>query len=108
MKILEQILLTFLLNAAWQIGLIVIFAFACDWLLRGGAMRDRHMLWVATLFASLLLPAFSSARFARETFRSETPVAEDVIRPVVSSRILTPGIEIVRQPNVASAAIVSN
>ncbi|HEU5239062.1 MAG TPA: hypothetical protein VFU37_18165, partial [Pyrinomonadaceae bacterium] len=64
MRILEQILLTFLLNASWQVSLIVTFAVVCDWLLRGVSARYRNFLWVATLVASLALPIVSSVRFA--------------------------------------------
>ena len=67
MKILEQMLLTFLLNASWQVSLIVTFAVVCDWLLRGVAARYRHLLWVMTLLACLAMPVLSSVRFARET-----------------------------------------
>ena len=51
MKILAQMLLTFLLNASWQVSLIVTFAVVCDWLLRGVAARYRHLFWVTTLLA---------------------------------------------------------
>ena len=42
MRIFEQMLLTFLLNASWQVALIVAFALVCDWLLRGVTARYRH------------------------------------------------------------------
>jgi bla regulator protein blaR1 len=94
MKILEQMLLTFLLNASWQVSLIVTFAVVCDWLLRGVAARYRHLLWVMTLLACLAMPIWSSLRFARETMVRESSTTQDSVRPIVTSRILTPGVEI--------------
>jgi TonB family protein len=94
MKILEQMLLTFLLNASWQVSLIVTFAVVCDWLLRGVAARYRHLLWVMTLLACLAMPVLSSVRFARETTARESATTQDSVRPIVTSRILTPGVEI--------------
>ena len=93
MRILEQVLLTLLLNAAWQVALIVAFALACDWLLRGVTARYRHFLWVVTLVACLALPVASSVRFARaSTLQSAATPA--TVGPTVTSRILTPGVEI--------------
>lgn len=108
MKILEQFVLTFLLNAAWQVGLIVTFAFACDWLLRGVAAHYRHFLWVVTLLAALLLPVLSSVKFVRETLRTETSAAENLNRPIVTSRILTPGVEVDLQREPAKALSVES
>lgn len=97
MKILEQMLLTFLLNAAWQVALIVAFAFACDWLLSGVTARYRHFLWVATLVACLVVPVIGGVRFARETMARQSAATPDSVPPTVTSRILTPGVEIASQ-----------
>ncbi|HEX6190529.1 MAG TPA: TonB family protein, partial [Pyrinomonadaceae bacterium] len=61
MKTVSQFLLTFLLNASWQILLIAAMASLCDRILGGTAARYRHMVWVAALFLTFLLPVFSSA-----------------------------------------------
>ena len=51
MKTSSQLLLTFLLNAVWQIALIAALASFGVWLLRKSTMRYQHWLWVArTLF----------------------------------------------------------
>jgi TonB family protein len=92
MSSLEQVLLTFLLNASWQVSLIVTFAVVCDWLLRGVAARYRHWLWVATLVACLALPAVTCVRFATANTAPQT--AAGGARATVTSRILTPGVEI--------------
>ena len=42
MKVTGELVLSFLLNASWQIALVVAFTTACDWLLRGTAARYRH------------------------------------------------------------------
>jgi TonB family protein len=104
MRILEQMLLTFLLNASWQSALIVAFAVACDWLLRGVSARYRHFLWGATLVACLAVPVLSCARFAIETFALQSSAAQDTVHPTVTSRILTPGVEIATQSLERSAA----
>jgi TonB family protein len=65
MKVVLQLLLTFLLNASWQIVLVAAFALLCDWLLRGTAARYRHGVWVAALLLSLALPALSCARMVK-------------------------------------------
>lgn len=61
MKTVSQFLLTFLLNASWQILLIAAMASLCDRILSVTAARYRHTVWVVALFLTLFLPAFSSA-----------------------------------------------
>ena len=61
MRTLSQFLLTFLLNASWQILLIAAMACLCDRILSGTAARYRHTVWVVALSLMLLLPALSSA-----------------------------------------------
>jgi TonB family protein len=65
MKVAVQLILTFLLNAFWQIALVAGFALVCDWLLRGTAARYRHGVWVAALLLSLTLPALSLSRVVK-------------------------------------------
>ncbi len=108
MKVLEQMLLTFLLNASWQVSLIVTFAVVCDWLLRGVAARYRHLLWVTTLLACLAMPVVSSVRFARETWAQQSSPTQDSVLPVVTSRILTPGVEIATPKVKRSEAMLAN
>jgi TonB family protein len=94
MKIVAQAVLTFLLNAIWQVALIVAFAAFADWLLRGAAARYRHALWIVTLLVCLTVPVISisglreSAAFSKAI---DPPVASG---PVVITRILTPDVEI--------------
>ena len=62
MKTSSQLLLTFLLNAVWQIALIAALASFGVWLLRKSMMRYQHWLWVAALCLSLVIPAVTAFR----------------------------------------------
>lgn len=63
MRTISQLLLNFLLNAAWQIALIAAMASACSWLLRNAAARYRHFLWVAALAIAVGLPLLTYSQF---------------------------------------------
>ncbi len=60
MKIFNEFLLTFLLNASWQIALIAAAAGLGDWLLRRTPVSYRHFLWVTALLLSLVMPLVTS------------------------------------------------
>src|SRR5690349_4459344 len=62
MRTSSQLLLNFLLNAAWQIALIAVLASAGAWLLRSSAARYRHWLWVSAFCLAFLVPAAASIR----------------------------------------------
>lgn len=69
MRTISQMLLSFLLNASWQILLIAGLASICSWLLKKAAARQRHLVWVAALALSITLPWFSgSGILLRPTF----------------------------------------
>jgi bla regulator protein blaR1 len=93
MKTVNQILLTFVLNALWQGTLIVAFAAVGDWLMRGVTPRFRHYLWVFTLLACLIVPALSCVPPAIGTATANVPSAPLGPVPIVTSRIITPGVE---------------
>ncbi|HEY6047400.1 MAG TPA: hypothetical protein VIU65_12400, partial [Pyrinomonadaceae bacterium] len=85
---MAQVVMTFLLNASWQILLVTAAAAVCDWLLRGAPARYRHAVWVAALLLALVVPALSlSSYLVRSPERSNTaaPVIESV--PVVITTI---------------------
>ena len=67
MRTSSQLLLNFLLNAAWQIALIAALASFGAWLLRSSAARYRHWLWVSALSLAFLVPATTSIRAYFET-----------------------------------------
>src|SRR5213082_1516934 len=62
MRNIMQAVLTFLLNGVWQIAAVALFAVLGNYLLRS-VTRYRHLVWVAALALSLLLPLISSAVF---------------------------------------------
>ena len=62
MRLSSQLLLTFLLNALWQIALIAAVASFGSWLLRNSVARYRHWVWATALCLAFLVPAFTSAR----------------------------------------------
>ncbi|HEX5717301.1 MAG TPA: M56 family metallopeptidase [Thermoanaerobaculia bacterium] len=54
---LEALVLTFLLNALWQVPVVVLAASLGERFLRRGPARLRHALWLAALASCVLLPA---------------------------------------------------
>jgi beta-lactamase regulating signal transducer with metallopeptidase domain/uncharacterized membrane protein YkoI len=73
MGTISQPLLTFLLNACWQIALIAAVAALCSWLLRGTTARIQHLLWVTALTFSFGLPVLTCAPLFGGAFFSEPP-----------------------------------
>ena len=67
MRISSQLLLNFLLNAAWQIVLITALASVGAWLLRSSSARYRHWLWVSAFCLAFLVPATTAIRTYFET-----------------------------------------
>jgi beta-lactamase regulating signal transducer with metallopeptidase domain len=78
----SQLLLTFLLNACWQIALIAALASIGSWLLRNSGARYQHWIWVSALCLAFLVPAFTSAQ---TLFDTVTPAAPAV--PFVTENI---------------------
>ena len=62
MRISSQLLLNFILNAAWQIAFIAAFASLGGWLLRSSAARYRHWLCVTAFCLALVVPAITAFR----------------------------------------------
>lgn len=82
----SQLLLTFLLNAVWQIALIAALASIGAWLLRKSPVRFQHWLWVGALCLSLLVPVMTAVR-SRST--SAPPAANtDLFNPVATGEAL--------------------
>src|SRR5215213_3183904 len=65
---ISELLLTFLLNAFWQILLITIAAGICARLLRGLSARYTYIVWVAALVLSIFLPVLTASIPLREVF----------------------------------------
>lgn len=66
---ISEFAMNFLLNAAWQIAIIALVAWACSRLLQRSAARYRHALWVAALVLSLTLPVWGLFDFTGEAPR---------------------------------------
>jgi len=86
MKISSQILLTFLLNACWQVAFVAALASVSSWLFRNSAARYRHWIWVAALLLSVGIPLTTSTRVLRQGLSSNAPITEGVaIDPLVQT-----------------------
>src|ERR1051325_9739898 len=78
----SQWLLTFLLNAVWQVALIAALAALGSWLLRNSVARYRHWLWVSALCLAFLVPAVTSSRAFFETdIQPEVTFTRESIAP---------------------------
>jgi beta-lactamase regulating signal transducer with metallopeptidase domain len=67
MTISSQLLLTFLLNAIWQVALVAALAALGSWLLRNSVARYRHWIWVSALCLAFFVPAVTASRTFFET-----------------------------------------
>lgn len=84
MRTISQLLLTFLLNSVWQVGLIASLALISAWLLRNSAARYRHWLWVAALLLSVGVPLTTSSDILSPLFSKLQPVqTERNIQPTI-------------------------
>lgn len=93
MRVGAQLLLTFLLNASWQIALVAVFASAGDWLLRGTAARYRHAMWIAALGLALVLPLWSPARTIKTLLISKPAPAQTAAAPVFVTSVYSPDLD---------------
>ena len=93
MRIIAQLLLTFVLNASWQVALITACAALCNWLLRGTTARYRHALWVGTLLLSVCVPILSSSHAIKPLLISQQPRVVTRDEPVVVSSIVSGDVE---------------
>src|SRR5215813_8779570 len=88
MRTISQLLLTFLLNACWQIALIATVAALCARLLRGTTVRHQNLLWVTALAFSFGLPVLTCAPLLGGPLFSEPPRA--IVQPVRGEFIPAP------------------
>jgi TonB family protein len=98
MRVGAQLVLTFLLNASWQIALVVAFAAACDWLLRGTTARYRHGLWVAALGMAFVLPMLGPARLIKTRLSSKPHLIESATAPVFVTSVYSPDLDSLEPP----------
>lgn len=92
MDTISRSLLTFLLNALWQVPLVTAVAAVACRMLRNGPASHRHAVWIAALVVALLLP-IASLRPASESLslRAAVPSAESALssaaRPPLSAAL---------------------
>jgi beta-lactamase regulating signal transducer with metallopeptidase domain len=78
----SQLLLTFLLNACWQIALIAALASLGSWLLRNSGARYQHWVWVSALCLAFLVPAFTSSQTLFDSRVSTVPAVPFVTESI--------------------------
>jgi bla regulator protein blaR1 len=89
----SELLLTFLLNACWQIPLVAAVASLGAWLLRHTSARYRHWVWVSALLLSLLIPLAASSRVWFADFPAPASESNAVMvdtETVFQSRVVSP------------------
>src|SRR5690349_23734723 len=92
MRISSQLLLTFLLNACWQVALIAGLALSGSWLLRNSVARYRHWLWSSALCLAFFVPAFTASQTLLDNVTlTNSPVtfANETIPPLVVTEPFT-------------------
>lgn len=87
---ISQVLLTYLLNACWQIALITSVAASCAWLLRETAARYRHLLWVAALAICFCLPVLTSYQVSGGASFNVQPKPQTMVQEAVVSSTQIP------------------
>ncbi|HKP72263.1 MAG TPA: M56 family metallopeptidase, partial [Pyrinomonadaceae bacterium] len=82
---INELALTFLINAAWQVAALTLAASVCARLLRRAPARFRHALWVATLALAVALPLWSLYGFDADVSQANV---ELTLRPTGTERSL--------------------
>src|ERR1041385_959396 len=87
MKLSSPLVLTFLLNAVWQVALIAGLAALGSWLLRNSVARYRHWLWSSALCLAFFVPAFTASQTLLDSiYQSNAPlITNEAIPPLVAS-----------------------
>ena len=91
MRISSQLLLTFLLNAVWQVALIAGLTAFGSWLLRHSFARYRHWLWASALCLAFFVPALTASQaFFENVAPANSPAtifATEAIPPLVPGQM---------------------
>src|SRR3954447_12875783 len=88
MRTSSQLVLTFLLNAVWQIALVAALASLGAWLLRNSTARFLHWIWASALLLSIGVPLRSAAKTFLASpvslIAAQTPLTNDLtIEPII-------------------------
>ncbi len=92
MELVSRYLLTFLLNSLWQIPIIAAIALLARWLTRRGPAWHRHVICVAALVSSLLLPLASVRSIRRSEPARLTIPADLTVAPARTSPAPQPAV----------------
>ena len=85
MRMSSPLVLTFLLNALWQVALIAGLAAFGSWLLRNSVARYRHWLWASALCLAFFVPALTASQTLLDTAaQSSTPLTFETIPPLIA------------------------
>ncbi|HEY9501761.1 MAG TPA: M56 family metallopeptidase [Pyrinomonadaceae bacterium] len=88
MKIANQLLLTFVINACWQIALVVLFVSFGGRLLRLSSARVQHALWVSGLLLCFAVPLLTAVVPSLQWPPWEAAPSQSVIRELVDRQHL--------------------
>jgi cell division septation protein DedD len=86
----SEYLLTFLLNASWQITIVVALAALASSLLHNGPARYRHLIWEAALLAAIIVP-ISSTKSAINVRRAQLFLAAS-LTSLLAAAVLASGL----------------
>ena len=90
MQDLSSGVMTFLLNALWQLPTMVLVATACDTQMGSVPARYRHRIWVATLVLSVALPIWSVATPLDVDASSPAARSHTETRPLATQAVTNP------------------
>jgi len=79
MERITDLLVSFMMNAAWQGVIIVVGAFGCALALRRAPARYQHLLWVAALVLIVTVPIFTVERRLAGTRSGTVPSGESYV-----------------------------
>jgi beta-lactamase regulating signal transducer with metallopeptidase domain len=103
METVDRYVLTFLLNALWQIPIIASVSALLGWVMRNGPVSHRHAIYATALAACLLLP-IASVRTSQPNGRIEVKVAFPP-QPAVASPAITPVTALARSGKAARSNV---
>lgn len=68
METVSEMVSTFVVNAIWQVSVVLLIAAICSSLMKSASARHKHILWTATLMLSVSLPILSLGKYGMKSF----------------------------------------
>src|SRR4051812_43258712 len=104
----DELLLTFLVNAAWQIPAIAGLAAITTRLLRKGPASYRHVVWVIALIAAVIVPVRSATTHrVTASLALDVPAATELTTDPAATRALPRNTSSVSRPSPRSVNLSS-